>query len=138
MGIQPNDASDQEAEWEVAGAGAIPQGKKQLKSGALIPAQQDVQVQFDYPHKHVMRGAGHPAPLALDLTLSEFVFGYTDMMDEPTLDPTVRTHMMAFLKILMEDVNIRPWPQVRHFHMTIRQWKQWKQGNCSGATLNAF
>jgi hypothetical protein len=121
LGINNNDTSDPDDEWEVAGAGARPQGKKQLKSGALIAAQHDVVCQFDYPHKHVMRGAGRPAPLALDLTWSEFVYGYTEQMDDPALDPTVRHHMASFLKLLMEDVNVRPWPSVRHFHMTIIQ-----------------
>jgi hypothetical protein len=111
----------QEDDWEVAGAAALPQGNKQLKSGALIPAQHDMVKQLDYPHKHVMRGAGRPAPLALDLTWSEFVYGYTEMMNDSALEPRVRHHMADFLKLLMEDVNIRPWPQVRHFHMVVIQ-----------------
>jgi hypothetical protein len=124
LGLQANDDSTQEDDWEVAGAGANPPGKKQIKSGAFISANQDVLVQYDFPynmHKHVMRGVGRPAPLALDLTQSEFVYGYQEMMDDPSLDTTVRTHMSAFLKVLMEDINIRPWPQVRHFHMCVIQ-----------------
>jgi hypothetical protein len=68
-----------------------------------------------------MRGAGRPAPLALDLTLAEFVFGYATMLEAPTLEPAIRAHMLRFLKLLMEDANIRPWQQVRHFHMVIIQ-----------------
>jgi hypothetical protein len=108
-------------EWEVAGAGPAPPQGKQLKSGALIPAQHDVLVQLDYPHKHVMRGAGRTAPLALNLTLPEFIFGYTEMMDSSHIDPAIRSHMMRFLKLLMEDTNVRPWASVRHYHMTIIQ-----------------
>ena len=92
-----------------------------MKSGALIPAQHDVRVQLDYPHKHVLRGAGRPAPLALNLTMSEFVLGYTAMLEAPGMDATLRGHMTRFLKLLMEDANIRPWPQVRHYHMSIIQ-----------------
>ena len=122
LGLQQNDTGSQDDDWEVAGAGAPPpQGKKPLKSGAFIQAQHDVLVQFDFPHKHVLRGAGRPAPLALNLTQAEFVYGYQEMMDDPHLEPVVRTHMSSFLKILMEDVNLRPWAQVRHFHMTVIQ-----------------
>jgi hypothetical protein len=121
LDIDP-DVHDAEDDWEVAGAGAAPtQGNKPLKSGALIPAQHDVKVQLDYPHKHVLRGAGRPPPLALNLTLSEFVLGYTAMIEAPNMDTVLRGHMLKFLKILMEDANIRPWPQVRHYHMTIIQ-----------------
>jgi hypothetical protein len=121
LGIQPQDDSNPEDDWEVAGAGANPPGKKAIKSGAFITANQDVLIQYDFPHKHVMRGLGRPSPLALDLTQSEFVYGYQEMMDAPELDPTVRTHMSSLLKILMEDINSRPWPQVRHFHMCVIQ-----------------
>jgi hypothetical protein len=114
------DAGAGDDEWEVAGAGAAPPGK-QLKSGALIAAQHDVKVQLDYPHKHVLRGAGRPAPLALDLSMAEFTFGYAEMMEDQTLDQAIRFHMLAFLKILMEDANNRPWQQVRHYHMTVIQ-----------------
>jgi hypothetical protein len=114
-------AAPPEDEWEVAGAGAANAGKKQLKSGALIPAQHDVLVQYDYPHKHVLRGAGRPPPLALNLTWSEFTSGYSDMMANPELDHNERLHMLTLLKILMDDASVRPWPQVRHLHMTIIQ-----------------
>jgi hypothetical protein len=87
----------------------------------LIPAQHDVQLQTDFPHKHVLRGAGRPPPLALDLSMSEFVLGYTAMLENPRLDATLRGHMMRLLKLLMDDANIRPWPQVRHLHVTIIQ-----------------
>ena len=120
LDVNAGDADPAADDWEVAGAGAATQGKH-LKSGAYISAQQDVKIQFDYPHKHVMRGAGRSAPLALDLSLSEFVLGYNDMMDAPGLDPTVRSHMSQFLKLLMEDTNVRPWPAVRHFHMLVIQ-----------------
>jgi hypothetical protein len=121
--IDADDAEPLEDEWEVAGAGAGPQiaGKKQLKSGAFISSSQDVLVQYDYPHKHVLRGAGRTPPLALDLTWSEFTSGYSDMMANPAMDPTERLHMLTLLKILMDDASIRPWPQVRHLHMTIIQ-----------------
>ena len=112
---------DADDDWEVAGAGAPPPQGKQLKSGAFIPAQHDVIVQLDYPHKHVLRGAGRPPPLALNLTMSEFVLGYTVMLESPTMDANLRGHMLKFLKLLMEDANVRPWQQVRHYHMTIIQ-----------------
>jgi hypothetical protein len=93
-----------------------------LKSGALIPAQHDVKLQMDFPHKHVLRGAGRPPPpLALDLTMPEFVLGYTTMLEAPNMDATLRGHMLRLLKLLMEDANIRPWPQVRHLHITLIQ-----------------
>ena len=53
--------------------------------------------------------------------MGEFVFGYTEMMNSPHIDPSIRGHMMNFLQVLMEDTNVRPWPQVRHFHMVIIQ-----------------
>jgi hypothetical protein len=125
LDLDPDEGDAADDDWEVAGAGAALPGPglqgKQLKSGALIPAQHDVIRQLDYPHKHVMRGAGRPAPLALDLTLSEFVFGYAEMLEAPTIDPTLRANMLRFLKILMDDANVRPWAQVRHFHMSVIQ-----------------
>jgi hypothetical protein len=119
--LDPDVVAGLEDEWEVAGAGP-PSGKpKGLKSGALIPAQHDVLTQYDYPHKHVLRGAGRSPPLAVDLTWWEFVFGYAEMMANPDLDHAERMHMIALLKLLMEDAGVRPWPQVRHLHMTIIQ-----------------
>jgi hypothetical protein len=114
----PNNDDD----WEVAGAGAgPPQTGKQLKSGSLIPAQHDVLQQMDFPHKHVLRGAGLPPPLALDLSMPEFVLGYTIMLENPEMTSTRRGHMLWLLKLLMEDAIIRPWQQVRHLHITIIQ-----------------
>ena len=118
----PDDLPNQEDDWEVAGAGAGPmQSGKQLKSGALIPAQHDVQCQMDFPHKHVLRGAGRSPPLALDLSMAEFVLGYTIMLENPNMNSTRRGQMLWLLKLLMEDANIRPWQQVRHLHITIIQ-----------------
>ena len=37
------------------------------------------------------------------------------------MDPTERLHMLSLLRILMDDASVRPWPQVRHLHMTIIQ-----------------
>lgn len=59
--------------------------------------------------------------MALNLTMPEFISGYTEMMNSPSIDPVVRSNMMKFLKLLMEDVTVRPWPQVRHYHMTVIQ-----------------
>ena len=114
--------SDSEDQWEVAGAGAANPVKdkpdktgKKLVSGAVLASQDDVLVQFDFPHKHVPITVARPKPTALDLTLPEFIYGYTDMMRDHDLDQETRFQMMDLLIILMDDAFTRPWPSVRHF-----------------------
>jgi hypothetical protein len=120
--------SDSEDQWEVAGAGAANPVKdkpdktgKKLVSGAVLASQDDVLVQFDFPHKHVPITVARPKPTALDLTLPEFIYGYTDMMRDRELDQETRFQMMDLLIILMDDAFTRPWPSVRHFHLTVIQ-----------------
>jgi hypothetical protein len=116
--VQEEDDSDSD-DWEQAGAGAASAscgGKKVFRSGAARTARDEVVVKMDWPHLHVYRGAGKSAATYQDLTLPEFVFGFTSQLLKANLDMRVRELMLLHLQALMLDATRVSWPAVRHFH----------------------
>ena len=121
------DEGDSDLELDPAGAGtgnprarSATRGKPPpLKSGSVQTSSQRIVRWMDWPHLHLERTTGQEEATAQDLSISEFVWGFLEVVKDPLTKPEDKPHMLAFLQLLMNDAGVRPWSAVRHFHQTV-------------------
>ena len=116
---QSEDSDDDN--WDPAGAGAPRQSRAgksyaPLRSGATMTARDKVVKRMDWPHFYVFRPVGQGAAVYDELALTEFVFGYIAILNNPLVSRGDHERMLWHLQTLMLDAGRYPWPQVRRFH----------------------
>ena len=89
--------------------------KKGKKSGRARTVQDIVVKDIDWPHFYVYRGSDRKPASYEDLSIPEFVYGYTTQMTEEK-DGTIKEKMAVHLNMLMRDAIDFTWQNVRNFH----------------------
>jgi len=104
------DASDCDSETELN-----PLPSKGKKSGRAKTVHDIIIKDIDWPHFHVYRGSDRKPASFEDLSIPEFVYGFTTQMSRQR-NEKVRELMSSHLSMLMRDAIDFPWVNVRNFH----------------------
>ena len=89
------------------------------KSGRVRTTNDLVQIDIQWPHFFVYRGANRAPAKYDELTIAEFVTGYTRIT--LNVDHKLAKLMLAHLNELMVDASKYSWPAVRNYHAILLQ-----------------
>ena len=110
---------DDEQDDSAHGATAAPLTTKKGKRSGQVRTVEDIVIrEVDWPHLNVYRGAARRPVKYGDMTVTEFVYGYLQMIHNPRnrFDKDV---MMGILRNIMEDALTYPWDNVRNFYRVL-------------------
>ena len=112
LGEDQGDDSDQDR------TGLSLLGRRGKKSGQARTVEDVVITEIDWPHLNVYRGPERRPVRFNELTVSEFIYGFLQMISIP------RNHfnqdiMLNILKLMMEDTLNYPWESVRNFYRVL-------------------
>ena len=110
---------NEEDEDSAYGATAAPLATRMGKRSGQVCTVDDIVIQeVDWPHLYVYRGTAHRPVKYGDMTVTEFVYGYLQMIYNLRnyFDQDV---MLGILRNIKEDALTYPWDNVRNFYRVL-------------------
>ena len=108
-----SEATDSEEERTPVRASKRKAKGKRLQSGRVLTANDKIKKSLTWPHEFIYNKDGTAAKYD-ELSLSQFVLGYTLIMEQQK--PQLKSRMLRHLQQLMTDEPIYGWEVVRNFH----------------------